>query len=108
MTLLRSAEHIVPLPKPIGAMPSSANDLHERLITFAVAAVEVVRRIPRDIGGQNVARQLAKCSSSPAAHYAEARGAESTHDYIHKMRMALKELRETDTWLRIAEAISAG
>ncbi|HYV96129.1 MAG TPA: four helix bundle protein [Gemmatimonadaceae bacterium] len=87
-------------------MPSRSDALHKRLKAFGIAANDVVRRVPRDAGGQNAARQLAKCSTSPAAHYSEARAAESTRDYIHKMRTCLKELREADYWLEFVQATS--
>jgi four helix bundle protein len=51
--------------------------------------------------GNHFAGQLLRSGTSPATHYAEARGAESTRDFIHKMKLALKELNESKIWLRI-------
>ena len=53
------------------------------------------------MAGQHVAGQLLRSGSAPAAHYAEARGAESTRDFIHKLRLCLKELNEARVWLKI-------
>jgi len=49
--------------------------------------------------------QLLRCATAPAAHYAEARAAESRRDFIHKMQLCLKELRESDVWLRYLSAL---
>ncbi len=67
---------------------------------LAVSISRVVERLPRDLIGVHVAGQLVRCCTSPAANYAEALGAESRRDFIHKMKLGLKELRESKTWLR--------
>jgi four helix bundle protein len=58
--------------------------------------------------GQNAAKQMAKCSSSPFANYCEACEAESPRDYIHKVKTALKELRETRGWIVYVEKLLHG
>ena len=76
-------------------------DLDDRLVDFAVAIVDVVEMLPMTRAGNHLAGQLIRSGTSPAANYAEAQGAESRRDFIHKLRIALKELRETRVWLRI-------
>ncbi len=82
-------------------MTPEAFDLHGRLVDFAVVIIDVVRVIPSDRAGHHIANQLVRCGTAPAAHHSEAQGAESRRDFIHKMRLGLKELRETRTWLEI-------
>jgi four helix bundle protein len=76
-------------------------DLEDRLVSFAVRAIAVVEALPPAPAGVHLAGQLVRCSTSPAHNYAEAQGAESRGDFIHKMKIALKELRETRVCLRI-------
>ena len=89
-------------------MPHKSDLLQNRLIVFGASACELSRRFPRDIAGQTLARQLVRCATSPAANYAEAREAESTIDYVHKMKICLKELRETAAWIAMAERTTSG
>jgi len=79
--------------------------LQDRFLDFGVAACSRSRRLPRDFAGVHVAKQLIRCSTSPAANYAEARSAESRRDFIHKLQVCLKELRETAVWLRYAQRL---
>jgi four helix bundle protein len=79
--------------------PRKVFDLEERLIAFMVRVIGVVEALPNTRAGNHVAGQLVRCGSSPAPNYAEARGAESRSDFIHKMKVCLKELRETRVWL---------
>ena len=53
------------------------------------------------------AKQLLRSVTAPAANYGEARAAESRADFIHKMKICLKELRETDVWLQFVSALSS-
>jgi len=76
-------------------------DLEERLIKFAVAILELVDMLPNTRAGNHIAGQIVKSGTSPAPNYGEAQGAESRKDFIHKMRIGLKELRETFVWLKI-------
>src|SRR4030042_3008453 len=76
-------------------------DLEDRLIDFAVRIIEVARSLPKTRIGNHIGGQLIRCGTSPAPNYGEARGAESQSDFIHKMRLCLKELRETKVWLRM-------
>ena len=75
--------------------------LEDRLIDFAVGIVDVVESLPQSKAGNHIAGQLIRSGTSPAPNYAEARGAESHNDFVHKMKISLKELRESLVWLKI-------
>lgn len=75
--------------------------LEERLIDFAVTIVDVVESLPSSKAGNHIANQLIRSGTSPAPNYGEARSAKSRKDFIHKMKISLKELRETLIWLKI-------
>jgi four helix bundle protein len=79
----------------------SEYDLEERLIDFAVRIIKTSESLPKTKVGNHIARQLMRSGTSPAPNYGEAQGAESRADFVHKMKIALKELRETKVWLRI-------
>ena len=74
--------------------------LEDRLVRFAATTCELGNRLPRTPLGQHVALQLARCSTSTFANYGEVQSAESRRDFIHKLGISLKELRETRTWLK--------
>jgi four helix bundle protein len=74
-------------------------DLEERLIDFAVRIIRTAESLPKTKVGNHIAGQLIRCSTSPAPNYGEAQSAESRSDFIHKMKVCLKELRETRVWL---------
>ena len=86
-------------------MEFTADALENRLIDFGVAICRAVRNLPEDYAGTHLCRQLVRSATSPAANYAEAREAESRRDFIHKMQLCLKELRETSVWLRFAHRL---
>ena len=76
-------------------------DLDDRLINFASDVLDITEGLPRTIAGNYLAGQLVRCGTAPCLQYAEAQGAESPADFIHKMKVALKELRETFSGLRL-------
>ena len=80
---------------------AKGDDIEKRTIDFAVQIINVVKKLPNDFTGKHLSNQLLRSGTSPAAHYAEARGAESKKDFIHKLKIGLKELNETKTWLKI-------
>ena len=82
---------------------SQANALEERLINYAVRIVKLSASLPKTAAGRHIAGQILRSGTSPAPNYGEARGAESHADFIHKMRIVLKELNETSIWLRVIE-----
>jgi four helix bundle protein len=75
--------------------------LEERLIEFAVIIVGVVEALPNSKAANHIANQLIRSGTAPAPNYGEAQSAESRKDFIHKMKISLKELRETMVWLKI-------
>ena len=75
----------------------------DRLIDFAVRVLTLAETLPHCYTGRHLAQQLIRSSTAPALLYAEARGAESTRDFIHKINVANKELRETFVNLKIIE-----
>lgn len=75
--------------------------LLERLLDFAARIGNVVDALPETRLGRHVAGQLVRSGTSPAPNYAEARGAESRRDFVHKLSIALKELRETHCWIQL-------
>lgn len=76
-----------------------AYDLEERLIDFAVRIIRMAESMPKTRATNHIAGQLIRCGTSPAPNYGEAQSAESRADFIHKMKVCLKELRETRVWL---------
>ncbi len=76
-------------------------DLENRLIDFAVRIIRISESLPKSKVGRHIAGQLIKSGTSPAPNYGEAQSAESRSDFIHKMKISLKELRETRVWLLI-------
>jgi four helix bundle protein len=82
---------------------SRADLLEERLIDFAVRIVKLSANLPRTPAGKHIAGQIMRSGTSPAPNYGEARAAESHADFVHKLRIVLKELNETSIWLRVIE-----
>jgi four helix bundle protein len=76
-------------------------DLEDRLIDFAARCIKVSDALPSTKAGQHLSDQLCRSGTSPALNYGEAQGAESRKDFIHKMKVCLKELRETVVCLKI-------
>jgi four helix bundle protein len=80
---------------------SQAIELQKRLIAFASGIVDLSTRLPRTLQGRHIAAQILRSGTATAANYGEARGAESRPDFIHKLRVVLKELNETSVWLQL-------
>ncbi len=76
-------------------------DLEDRLIKFAVLILEITETLPDVKGSQHLGGQLVRSGTAPALQYGEAQSAESRRDFIHKMKIALKELRESLICLKI-------
>jgi four helix bundle protein len=76
-------------------------DLEARLIDFAVRMIPISESLPKKRTGRPISGQIVRCDTSPAPNYGEAQGVESRADFIHKMKVCLKELRETQVWLLI-------
>ncbi len=78
-------------------------ELEDRLIDFASRIIDLVEALPKTPAGKHLGGQLLRSGTSPALNYGEARAAESGPDFRHKMKVCLKELRETYVCLRIIE-----
>ena len=76
-------------------------DLEERLVDFTVLVFAVVKSLTKDYVGTHLGNQIVRSGTSPALNYGEAQAAESRRDFIHKMTISLKELRETLLNLKI-------
>ena len=76
-------------------------DLQDRLVDYAVRIIRLSEALPDTKTGKHVAGQILRSGTSPAPNYGEAQGAESRDDFIHKVKVALKEMRETHIWLKI-------
>lgn len=78
-------------------------DIEDRLINFSVSIINIVEKLPNTRTGNHIANQLVRCGTSPAPNYGEAQSAESRQDFIHKVKICLKELRETKIWLKVIQ-----
>jgi four helix bundle protein len=78
-------------------------NISTRLRLFAADVVRLCRRLPDDHAAKHIARQLVRAATGGGANYEEARGAESRADFIHKVGVANKEVREALYWLRLAQ-----
>jgi len=76
-------------------------DLEERLIDFSVQIIKTSEKLPQSFAVNHLSKQIIRSSTSAALNYGEAQSGESRKDFIHKMQIALKELRETSVGLRI-------
>jgi four helix bundle protein len=78
---------------------AKGDDLEKRLLLFAVRVMKVCDGLPPTVDGRHIAQQLLRAGTAGAPNYAEGRSAESKRDFVHKLRIALKELNETRIWL---------
>ena len=76
-------------------------DLQDRLVEYAVRIIKLSEALPETKAGKHVSSQILRSGTSPAPNYGEAQSAESNADFIHKLKIALKELRETEIWIKI-------
>jgi len=76
-------------------------DLQDRLVSYAVRIIKLSEALPNTKAGKHVSSQVLRSGTSPAPNYGEAQSAESKADFVHKLKIALKELRETEIWLKI-------
>jgi four helix bundle protein len=78
-------------------------DLEERLINFSVLIIEITKEMSNDYAGTHLSKQLLRSGTSVSLNYGEAQSGESRRDFVHKMKLVLKELRETFVCLKIIE-----
>jgi len=76
-------------------------DLKERLIDFSARIIKLAEILPDSKAGKHICSQLLRSGTSPAPNYGESQSAESNADFIHKLKISLKELRETEIWLKV-------
>lgn len=76
-------------------------DLQDRFVDYAVRIIRLAEALPETKSGKHIAVQMLRSGTSPAPNYGEAQSAESRADFTHKLKIALKELRETEIWLKI-------
>ena len=86
-------------------MPEKKYDLEERLLEYAAAIVRLIECLSRSRAGVHVGGQLLRSGTSPLSNHGEAESAESPDDFIHKLRICLKELRESKRWLRLIKKV---
>ena len=84
-------------------MQNQRINLSERLLDFGATIVGVSERLNGSSGGRHIGNQLVRAATSSGANYEEACGGESRADFIHKLQIVLKELRESLYWLRLAD-----
>jgi four helix bundle protein len=87
---------------------ASKNDLEERLFKFAVRVIKFIRMLPDKTEYKVVKYQLVKSSTSSGANYEEAQAGSSKADFTNKVRISLREMRESNYWLRIIDGIAEG
>ena len=84
-------------------MSERAFDLEDRLLDFAARIIRVSESMKPSPAGRHVGDQLLRSGTSPFANHGEAEGAESLNDFVHKLRICYKELRESRRWMRLAQ-----
>ena len=80
---------------------AKGDDIQARLISFAVRTLDLCDRLPKSNSASHIMSQLIRSASSAAPNYAEARGAESRNDFVHKLGIVFKELNESEVWLEM-------
>ena len=80
-------------------------DLEDRLIEFSILIIKITENLNNSRAGNHVAGQLVRSGTAPALLYGEAQSAESRNDFIHKLKILLKELRETLVALKIIKRV---
>ncbi len=78
-------------------------DLEDRLLDYGARIITLTKALPSDFAEHHIAQQLLRSGTAPLSHHGEAQAAESPADFIHKMSLALKELRESWRWLRLLD-----
>ena len=80
-------------------------DLEERLLDFSAEIIRLAERLPNTPAGRHVSGQLIRSGTSPMAHHGEAQAAESRNDFVHKMKIGHKELRESIRWIKLIQRV---
>ncbi len=85
----------------MAAGAQSKYDLEDRLLDYAARVIHLTDALPRSRAGNHLADQLLRSGTSPLSNHGEAQAAESPGDFVHKLSVALKELKESRRWLRL-------
>jgi len=86
-------------------MPDRTFDLEERLLNYASQIIRLVEDLPDTRAGNHIAGQLLRSGTSPLPNHGEAEGAESKNDFVHKLGICHKELRESRRWLKLIRRV---
>ena len=86
-------------------MTDKKYDLEDRLLEYAAGIIRLVEKMSNTRTANHVGGQLLRCGTSPLFNHGEAQGAESSRDFVHKMRISLKELRESRRELRLIKRV---
>ncbi len=87
------------------ATPTSRKyDLEERLLEYASAVIDVSEKLPDRKAANHIGGQLLRAGTSPYGNHGEAQTSESQDDFVHKMKVCLKELREAGRWAKLIES----
>ena len=104
---LKDSEFVIEWPEPAVRVRDLTRssygkfDLEDRLLNFAVEIVELTEALPNTRAANHIAGQLLRSGPSPYGNHGEVEGPESLNDFLHKLKVCLKELRETRRWLRL-------
>jgi len=82
-------------------------DLEERLLEYSARIIRMAERLPNTRAGNHIGSQLLRSGTSPPPNHGEAQAAESANDFVHKLNICLKELRESHRWLLLIPTGSA-
>jgi len=80
---------------------NKGDELTDRFLDFTVRIINLVSALPKTIIGKHIGGQILRSGTSPGSNYEESRGAESRADFVHKLGIVLKELKETRFWLYV-------
>ena len=80
-------------------------NLEERLLDYSARIIRLVERLPDTRAGNHIAGQLLRSGTSPLPNHGEAQAAESRNDFLHKLKICLKELRESHRWLLLIQRV---
>ena len=86
-------------------MSAERYDLEERLLEYAARIIRLTEQMTRSPAGLHIAQHILRSGTSPLPNHGEAQAAESNRDFIHKLKICLKELRETHRWLRLIQRV---
>ena len=80
---------------------TDSREVAERFLDYGVRIIKIVESLPHTLVGKRIGDQLLRSGISVGANYEEAQAGESREDFVHKLQIALKELRESNYWLRV-------